>query len=389
MMRRFVGQIHLWAGLVLCIPLVLLGLTGSILVFEDQLNSAVGPAAGHVAAGGAARPPSEIIAAARAVAPAGFVPIAYAARSAAGQLASVRLSPPGRAAPGADIVRISVDPVSLETIPEPQNSVLRQIFFLHSTLLMKNREGRQLVGWLGVVMLVMGVSGLVNWWPRRSQWRSAFFVSPRAFGFRLLRELHGAAGIWGLLVFIIVSFAGVYLAFPTTVRSAVDLLLPARDLRATAAAVRSEPIVGGEPVTIDGAIELARARVPDTELGFAFLPTRPDQPFRIGLLRAEQERGSPAVTIFVDPWAGRVIQVLDPRQFTVGERILTWQHALHAGEALGWAWKILVFLSGLLPLLFAVTGVTMWWIKRRRRKPSIATQDLVLDQIDTARRAGE
>jgi uncharacterized iron-regulated membrane protein len=389
MIRRLIAQIHLWAGLVLCVPFVLVGLTGSILVFEDELNRAFGTAAGQVAAGGAARPASDIIAAARVVAPAGFVPIGYTAPEAAGELASVRLAPPGRAAPGADVVRIRVDPVSLETIPEPQNGLLRQIFFLHSTLLMKNREGRQVVGWLGVVMLVMGVSGLVNWWPRRSQWRLAFSISKQARGFRLHRELHGAAGIWGLLVFITVSFAGVYLAFPSTVRSTVDLVLPARDMRAKTAAVRAEPIAGAEPIGIDGAIELAGANVPDAEPAFAFLPTRPDQPFRIGLLRADQERGAPVISVFVDPWARRVIEVLDPREFSIGERILAWQHALHAGEALGGAWKILVFLSGFLPLLFALTGVTMWWTKRSHRKSPLAAQDLVLDQVDTARRAGE
>jgi uncharacterized iron-regulated membrane protein len=120
-----------------------------------------------------------------------------------------------------------------------------------------------------------------------------------------------------------------------------------------------------------------------------FLPTRPDQPFRVGFSRAGQERGAPVVSVFVDPWARRVIEVLDPRQFTTGERILAWQHALHAGEALGWVWKILVFLSGFLPTLFVVTGASMWWMKRVCRQSPVATEDLVFDQIDTARRAGE
>ena len=77
MIRRIIGQIHLWTGLVLFVPFVLLGLTGSLLVFEDELNNVFGP--NHRAAGGAARPASEIIAAARAVAPAGFVPVGYTA----------------------------------------------------------------------------------------------------------------------------------------------------------------------------------------------------------------------------------------------------------------------------------------------------------------------
>lgn len=130
MIRHIIGQIHLWIGLVLCVPFVLIGLTGSILVFEDELNSALGPAARHPAAGGAARPPSDIIAAARA-APASFVPVSYAAPGTAGQLASARLAPARRDAPGADAIRINIDPASLETFPEPQNGFFWQIFFLH------------------------------------------------------------------------------------------------------------------------------------------------------------------------------------------------------------------------------------------------------------------
>src|SRR5262249_38841169 len=122
---------------------------------------------------------------------------------------------------------------------------------------------------------------------------------------------------------------------------------------------------------------------------FAFLPTRADQPFRIGLLRADQQRGAPAVTIFVDPWTRRVIEMLDPREYSIGEKILAWQYALHAGQALGWLWKLLVFLCGLLPLLFAVSGVTMWRLKRGRSGSTLNAPDLILEEVNAARRAGE
>jgi uncharacterized iron-regulated membrane protein len=388
MTRRLIGQVHLWAGLSLCVPLVALGLTGSVLVFEDELRATFGPAARHQAAVGTARPANEIVAAARAVVPAGFIPLAYTAPDTTGQLASVRMAPQRRDAPGADVVRINIDPVSLEAFPEPQNSWLRQIFYLHSTLLMKNREGRQLAGWLGVAMLIMGASGLVNWWPRRGQWPGAFFVSRHGRGFRLYREVHGAAGIWGLAVFLIVSFAGVYLAFPEAVRSAVDLVLPARDLRANANALKVVPAAGEKPGGIDEAITLAQSQFPGAGPSFAFLPTRPNQPYRIGLLRPDQARRAPAITVFVDPWAHRVIETFDPRQFSLGERILAWQHSVHAGQGLGWAWKILVFLCGLLPLLFSLSGAAMRWLKRNQRKSQRAAADLIPNQVETARRAG-
>jgi len=188
---------------------------------------------------------------------------------------------------------------------------------------------------------------------------------------------------------VVVSLAGVSLAFPETARSVIDLVLPARDLRGTAAGLKVEPIAGGQPADIDEAIALARAWVPGAEPGFAFLPARGDLPFRIGLLRADQQRGAAAVAVLVDPWTRRVIEVLDPREYSIGEKILAWQHALHAGQALGWVWKLLVFLCGLLPLLFAVSGVTMWRLRRARSRSTIDVPDLILEEVNAARRAGE
>ena len=383
--RRLVGQLHLWVGLVLCLPLVMLGLTGSILVYEDELRGLIA-APRPAAAAGTPRAIDEIVAAARSAGPAGYAGLSYAAPNKSDGLAAVRLAPSGRSA-GAGRLRIDVDPVSLDTFSNPETGFFRQVFFLHSTLLLRNREGRQLVGWFGGAMLVMGFSGLVNWWPRRGGWRAGFAVARGASGFRLHRDLHGAAGIWGLVVLLIVSFGGVYLAFPESVRAALDPVLPARDLRAAANAVRVEPMNGAEPLGIDAAVTLARRDFPDAALRLVFLPAKPDQPYRVGLIPAGGDRRSPLITVLVDPWSRRVVEVLDPRRFSPGETVLAWQHALHAGQGLGPVWKLLVFLSGFLPLLFAVTGLAMWLLKGRRRAAAAAIP--VLDQAYTARRAGE
>lgn len=363
MARRLIGQLHLWIGLALCLPLVLIGLTGSILVFEDELRSAFAP--GAAAQPGAPHSVGEIVAAACAVAPPGYAPSNYAAPPAPGRLATVRLSPSSRQGNLGDTIRVDVDPVSLATFPNASDDFLRQVFFLHSTLLLKTREGRQLVGWLGAAMLVMAVSGLVNWWPRRSGWRGAFVVARKARGVRLLRELHGVAGIWGMAVFAVVSFGGVYLAFPGTVRGVIDPVLPTRDIRAAAAAIKVQPAKGVEPLDIDGAIGLASVTVQNGRVAFVFLPVKPDQPYRVALLHPGQERGETPVTVLVDPWSRSVAATFDPTQFSAGETILAAQHALHSGHGFGLVWKILVFLSGLLPALFAVSGIAMWWLRRR------------------------
>jgi uncharacterized iron-regulated membrane protein len=382
MTRRLIGQLNLWIGLLLCVPLVLIGLTGSILVFEDELRAAFIPM--PQAQAGGPHSAGEIVAAARAAVPQGHVPSSYAVPPAPGRLATVRLLSPGRQGNARDTVRVDVDPVSLAVFTDVPDDFLRQVFYLHSTLLMKNREGRQIVGWFGVAMLLMAVSGLINWWPRRTAWRNAFIVARKSRGAHLLRELHGIAGIWGLTVFVIVSFGGVYLAFPETVRSVIDSVLPARDLRAVAAAVKVQPVKGAEPLDVYGAVGLAMTGVKDARLAFIFLPVKSDQPYRVALLRPGQERRVTPVTVIVDPWSRQLVEALGPVQFSAGETILAAQHALHSGHGFGLVWKVLVFLSGLLPTLFAVSGVAMWWLKRR-----IAGAVRVIDPSYTARRAGE
>ncbi|WP_029008020.1 PepSY-associated TM helix domain-containing protein [Azospirillum halopraeferens] len=365
---RVLQQFHLWCGIILCVPLVVLGITGSILVFEHELEDLFtgGPARPATAAG-AAQPLSALVAAVEAGAPDGFAVSLLQLPAEPGDPVTARLAQGGRPGPGGRTAL--VDPVTLDVAwSDPAPGLMRRIFLLHANLLVPDRSGREAVGWLGVAMLGLGLSGLVLWWPRPGRVAAAFTVARGARGVRLHREVHGAVGIWSLVVFIVVTFSGVYLAFPQT----VGAVFPGRDLRAAAAAVRVEPLPGAQRLTPEAATAIATASVPDGTVQSVGLPARPDQPYRIGIALPGHEHGAPLVSVFVDPWRGRAVEVLDPRTYSVGETIAAWQRPLHAGQGLGWVWKILVFLSGALPPLFAVTGVAMWLLKRRARRATAA-----------------
>lgn len=380
---RALQQIHLWVGLVLCLPLVMLGITGSILVFEHELEDLFAAPPAYTLAAGQPQPLAAIVDAARAAAPKDLSPGMVTLPEEPGEPAAVRLMPAGRMGPGPGGQVMLIDPVSLAVLETraPTAGPLRQVFLLHANLLTPGRTGREIVGWLGVVMLALGVSGLVLWWPRPGRWKAAFTVKPGARGVRLHRELHGAVGIWSLAVFMVVSFSGVYLAFPQTLGAAVSSVFPARDLRAQ---VKVEPLRGAVPLDADAAVALALAAVPDGELRMVGLPGRPDQPYRITLAPPGHEHGAPMIAAFVDPWTAQVVEVRDPRGYSAGEVIMGWQHALHAGQGLGWTWKILTFLSGVLPPLFAVTGFYMWLQKRRVRKAQDAQRAAARAQAGAA-----
>lgn len=43
-------------------------------------------------------------------------------------------------------------------------------------------------------------------------------------------------------------------------------------------------------------------------------------------------------------------------------------HAIHEGSFGGATWQLIVFLTGFLPLLFSITGIALWWMKKRDKK---------------------
>jgi uncharacterized iron-regulated membrane protein len=350
-------RLHLALGGLRSVPLAVIGLTGSVLIFEPQLQP------GHdfaAADAGPAQSFAAMVDAARAAAPAGFAPSTVVAPVADGDLAMLRFTDPHHPGPGG--VEVYLDPSSL--VPrgtvKPGEGWLREIFFLHANMGTHDRNGREIGGWFGVVMCVLAVTGIIMQFPSRRRWRQAMTIQRGAYGYRLLRQLHGAAGFWFWLVLLVVSFSGAWLSFPQGFNG-FAAAWGARDLRPGVAVPGVGPVEGATPLDIDGAVALVRAARPDLTLRTIGLPQRADQPYRMTLGDAH----ALPVIVFVDPWQRTIVGLHDPHDYSFAERAVASMHAIHDGSGFGWGWSVLVFISGLLPALFATSGVAMWLAKRR------------------------
>ncbi|HXJ00878.1 MAG TPA: PepSY-associated TM helix domain-containing protein, partial [Micropepsaceae bacterium] len=239
---------------------------------------------------------------------------------------------------------------------------------LHIALMAPGYYGLQTVGFLGIAMTLFGVSGLVLWWPRRGQWRFAFGVRRGARGWRLNHDLHSAVGFWSLIVFLIVSVSGVDLAFPVTFQSMVGKLMPLSNGLtpghldpAVIATIRDK-----KALTPDEAARVALGSVPKARVVQVQLPPSPEGVYLVTMVPTPFDDNAPQISTFVGP-GPEILDVVDPRNYSAGKRFLIWLRVLHYGRGLGEAWRVLVLLSGLLPLLFALTGLRMWQLKRAQR----------------------
>lgn len=369
-MRKVLFQVHLWTGLVLGLVLALLGLSGSLLVYDHELLALGEKPLPRAEAQGVPLSADKLIAAARAAVPGKTDSVTLVLPKASGDAASVFMRKLGgksdrkREGERKAYTYVYLDPVSgrvLDTRPSALNPVLAFVHDFHGNFLM-GREGRQVVGWLGIVMLLLGLSGIVLWWPKRGSWKFAFGVRKKAKGYLFHRDLHGAAGIWLWLVFIIVSFSGVVIAFPNTAKAMTQTTAQAFDPRR---GPEVEPIDGLKPMGADAAIALVRAQVPNAAIASVALPAKKSEMIRVTLGTMED---GPVSVAYVDPYQKRIAGWRNAPDAPGADRFVAWQRPLHAGEGWGAVWRALVFVSGFLPLLFVITGTVMWLKKRKGRK---------------------
>ena len=112
----------------------------------------------------------------------------------------------------------------------------------------------------------------------------------------------------------------------------------------------------------------AETVVPNARARIVQLPDRDGRPIVVEMENTGFGPTTPPILVTLDPKSGDVGYIDDPRTYAIGDMILNSQHTLHFGIGMGLWWKIVVFLSGLLPLVLGITGVSIWWLKRRTRR---------------------
>jgi uncharacterized iron-regulated membrane protein len=360
--RKGLVKVHLWLAIVLSLPIVVIGISGSALLLQREILARSAPAATAL---GERKPIPDIVAAAQKSAPPNTTAKRVDLPASAGRPVSVRFGVREEGKPETDVY---VDPVSLAVLGnEPvveRGPILAVLIGIHAFLAMPPPIGLPFVGWMGVVMTFMGLSGLVLWWPKKGAWRHTFFMRRGLKGLAFHFDLHRMVGFWGLIVFLAVSTSGIYLTFPQTIGPFVQKHFPGEQ-------TTTDPLPGylraTGPLGPEQAIASARTAITNARIMSLELPAV-ENSYVAEFAPQGLAPSEPRVLVVLDSSSGEITYIDDPRNYSLRDQALNWQHLLHFGVGLGPVWMVLVFLSGLLPLLLAITGITVWW-KRRRPLP--------------------
>ncbi|MBB5212369.1 PepSY-associated TM helix domain-containing protein [Microbulbifer hydrolyticus] len=393
-MRKTFFILHKYAGLFLGLLLSLIGITGSLLVFDHVLDETLAPET--VTFRPSTHPASyaEILAAAQAAVPGNPSPTRLMIQRQAGSPHVVRFPRP-EGAPGP--VEVTVSPTDAEVLAvrgwgTPEYT-MTWIYRLHYTLL-AGKNGKTVVGLMGLLLMVFCVTGAVLWWPKRSRaksngkngqrdWKRAFSISRSGNRFRFYFDVHKVFGIYFLPLLLMISFSGVTLVFPQQVEAVVGSLF-ATEPRPALPPSRTDR---GVPLTADEVVAIGERAFPGGVLKRIYLPRNEGDSYGL-TFRADGEAWTNygASIARVDQYSGELLMTQNVTEIPLGNKILRWQFPLHNGDALGIVGRWLVLLAGLVPALLFATGSYLWWKKRRlqRQKASTASGNARIRQTSAA-----
>jgi len=360
--KRVLIFLHLWLGLSCGLVFVVMGLSGSLLVFAPELDAVFTPQlvlnAGH------AQVTHYQLDACRAE---------IVATHPGWKLMSVNL--PTRAdgslqwfasQPGnAGRYTIFTDASTCKVLGQR----MRRQYFLgwlmdfHHQLLMGS-DNQWILGYVAIGIFTLVVTGILLWWP--SSW------SAERFKFRKsARPLHYAIGFWLFVPLLLISSTAIYMGFH-------DILMPKLlgnkpgQKQAQKKAVGTKEHGDKPQPSLDVALATAQAAQPQAFIAALRMKGANDPitaAFQVG---GQKNTRSIVNNMELTPQPDGTFQVtktmlISQRNF--GARLTYLIPMLHYGDLFGYATRALLSFTGLMPGVLLVTGFLMW--RRRVRAKQI------------------
>lgn len=362
-LRSIAFSLHRYIGLAVGLILIIVGITGSLLVFQEEFDHFV-----------IERQFGQITQQPQRVAIESVVDkvkTAYSDRPEF-KLASVDTLPDSptytvRLADQNDKrTEVFVNSYTGEIIGDRlwDNTLIGIIFQLHYALLAGD-IGTKIVGIVAFLLLILSLTGIFLW----SGWRkliSGFKIKWQAHPKRVNYDIHKVAGIITAVFLGFTAFTGFCWNFYEYAEPAIYVIT----FSPHSPEPVSQTVAGKSALGMAEILKIADAALPSAETTFINLPTEPKGTFAIYKKRPQESNEYGDSVVYLDQYSGKILKLKDGLNLSLGEKVLDSFSPLPYGTFWGLPTRILYVFVGLAPLILFITGFVMW---RYRYKAKLNT----------------
>ena len=395
MVRKSLVWLHRWTGLLMAGFLIVEGLTGALLVYRVSLERWLAPQLFAVARPGIAQLPlAELATRAERSLPQARIAYFWLEE----RQAIVRVLPRVDQSTGKayelDFDHLYLDPWSGRELGRRREGDLSQgminlvpfIYQIHMSL----AAGELGALALGVVALAWTIDCFVGFYLTLPvartrflrRWRPAWRIKLPASGVRSNFDLHRAGGLWLLPLLFVFGWSSVMFNLQRVYQPVTRALLDYQDDMELVGKFHlrrnSSPRLGWSAAQSAGQRLLAQQALSHgfsvgRPYGMAYIEEWGVYTYS-AMSSANVQAHGWGTSVWIDGNSGALISTDFPQRQHSGNTVETWLRALHFADLRDSAlYRVTVFVVGLATVMLSVTGVYLWWKKRKARlhRPSL------------------
>ncbi|HEY4196197.1 MAG TPA: PepSY-associated TM helix domain-containing protein [Mucilaginibacter sp.] len=252
---------------------------------------------------------------------------------------------------------------------DPKTNFFTVVEYIHLYLLLPPKIGTMVVGVSVIIFLVLMITGIILWWPKRKTDRKrSFSIKWKGRWRRINYDLHNVLGFYAASIAVILAVTGLSIAFDWVNNG----IYTAANLGKTYTAERTIPksdTLKIPAITKGPAIDLAflqaQKRSPKAQMFLIYDPAAKSETIGVTAY-AKSLHFYKSDLYYFDKYSGKLLGSLAHSQKSAGLKMNTMNYDIHVGQILGLPGKIIAFLASLICASLPVTGFIVWLGKRKK-----------------------
>lgn len=233
----------------------------------------------------------------------------------------------------------------------------------------KDSLGDWVVSISTLLFLVILITGVILWWPKtKNVMKQRLKIKWGGSAKRLVHDLHLVTGFYTSIFLIVIALTGLIMTFKLA-NQALFAITGSKLMKEQPKAPQSKYQPGADALKIDAALQAVAAQTELAEYYTVRIPKDSLAVYSVNILPKGAVETT-ADTYYIDQYSGSMAGVQLFAAKSLGQRVRAYVKPVHTGSVYGLPTKIISFIVCLLSLVFPVTGVIMW-LNRTRKKPKV------------------
>ncbi|AXB58051.1 PepSY-associated TM helix domain-containing protein [Flavobacterium fluviale] len=363
--KKNIGFLHLWLGLASGLIVFIVALTGSILVFEKEIDAFVNPEFYEVSSIGTTKLPVDLYVA------------AISKKYAITELDRIQTyQDPKRTViiSGTDADKndqiFSVDPYSGKVLGQTaeKSRFFSVVLDLHRHLILGD-AGKFITGCSCLIFVFLLISGLILWWPKKMKnLKQRLTVKWSASFKRVNWDFHSTFGFYSFLFLLTISLTGLTWSFKWF-ECGIYLFADGTTKKPSAKVENPTKVDPKLDKTyfyqnIFSKTDSIYKYTGDTQIR---IPS--DTINSIMVIKLNLEKSIPNISsmAYFDKYTGELLKIKPYEAFSNGDKVRRLIYPIHTGSIYGYPTKILAFLVCLFAATLPITGLLIW-LGRKKKK---------------------